>query len=139
MGVLSNPKHERFAQELCKGASQVEAYERAGYKPNDGHAARLAGNGRIKDRVAELQEKASHRTEISVAKLTEDLLRLAKNGELFNTESGTQAARACLMDAAKLNGLIVDLSKAETQNINYAISSEPVENPDQWLDQHKPN
>ena len=45
--ALKNPKHERFAQELAKGKSATEAYRLAGYKPDDGHASRLAGNGRV--------------------------------------------------------------------------------------------
>jgi phage terminase small subunit len=35
MSALDNPKHERFAQELAKGKSQVEAYAEAGYKPSE--------------------------------------------------------------------------------------------------------
>jgi phage terminase small subunit len=34
MPVLSNPKHERFAQELAKGKTADEAYQLAGCKPN---------------------------------------------------------------------------------------------------------
>ena len=41
MTVLTNPKHELFAHELAKGASQADAYETAGFKRCDGHAARL--------------------------------------------------------------------------------------------------
>jgi hypothetical protein len=70
-GPLKNTRHERFAQELAKGKSQVDAYETAGYKPNDGHAARLAGNGRVRDRVLELTkittEKVIEKTAIDAA------------------------------------------------------------------------
>jgi hypothetical protein len=55
MPVLKNPKHELFAQGLAKGMSQAKAYVEAGFKPDDGHAARLAGDGRIRGRVAELR------------------------------------------------------------------------------------
>ena len=47
MPLLDNPKHEIFAQELAKGATQEEAYETAGYKPSRQHASRLATNGNI--------------------------------------------------------------------------------------------
>ncbi len=36
MPVLKNSRHERFAQNVAKGMSATEAYEKAGYKPNDG-------------------------------------------------------------------------------------------------------
>jgi hypothetical protein len=48
------PRQESFAQALAEGSTQLEAYVAAGYRANDGHAARLAGNGRIIARVAEL-------------------------------------------------------------------------------------
>jgi hypothetical protein len=41
-GPLKNARHERFAQELAKGASQAEAYARAGYKPSEQIRARCA-------------------------------------------------------------------------------------------------
>ncbi len=36
MGILPNARHERFAQNVVKGMSATEAYEKAGYKRNDG-------------------------------------------------------------------------------------------------------
>jgi phage terminase small subunit len=54
-GPLKNARHERFAQELAKGASQAEAYARAGYKPSEQHASRLARNGKVRERLAQLQ------------------------------------------------------------------------------------
>src|SRR5215472_32721 len=41
MPVLSNPRHERFAQLLAQGKSAVGAYEQAGYRRDDGNAVRL--------------------------------------------------------------------------------------------------
>jgi phage terminase small subunit len=66
-GPLKNARHERFAKGLFEGMSQIEAYTVAGYRPNDGHAARLAGNGRVKARVAELQGKAAAKVTKAVA------------------------------------------------------------------------
>ena len=54
MPVLTNPKQERFAQELAKGTSASEAYEIAGYKPNRHNAAALAREQHILARTAEL-------------------------------------------------------------------------------------
>lgn len=108
MPVLGNPKHERFARELAKGKTQIEAYTEAGYRPDDGAAARLSGNVRIKARVAEIQERAAIRAEVTVARLTKNLLRIAKKAEKLSESSGFSVARAAQMDIAKLNGLVVD-------------------------------
>jgi phage terminase small subunit len=110
MPVLSNPKHERFAQELAKGKTQTEADEAAGYRGDRTAASRLSTNGNVCERVAEIQERAAIRTEITIAGLTERLIRLADKGEALQDASGFQVSRASVMDAAKLNGLIVDKS-----------------------------
>lgn len=122
MPALKNPKHERFAQELAKGRTQEQAYEAAGYKPSRPDACKLAAKPNISQRVAEIQERGAVRAEITVAGLTGDLMRM-KDALLRvgvqKTEEGEEAglsyqhlntARQCVMDAAKLNGLIVDKS-----------------------------
>lgn len=43
--------------EIAKGTPNPDAYEKAGYKRDDGHASRLASNGKIRARVVELREK----------------------------------------------------------------------------------
>lgn len=108
MPILSNAKHERFAQEIAKGATQIEAYVAAGYKAHDGAAARLCGNVRISERVTEILARAATRTEITVANLTERLLAIAKKGEDGTDAPLLSVGRAALMDVAKLNGLVTD-------------------------------
>lgn len=113
--ALDNPKHERFAQLLAKGLTATEAYEQAGYAPNDGNAARLKGNDRIAARVAEIQERAAIRAEVTVASITENLLRIAEKAERLSESSGLSVARAAHMDVAKLNGLVIDRTKADVK------------------------
>lgn len=108
MPPLANTKHERFAQFLAKGETATDAYAHAGYASNDGNAARLKGNERIAARVAEIQERAATRTEITVASITERLLAIASKGEDSTEAPMLSVARASLMDAAKLNGLVVE-------------------------------
>ncbi len=108
MPVLSNAKQEKFAQELAKGTSATEAYVIAGYKDNDGNAATLKGKQRIADRVAEILGKASKRAELTVASVIESLLRIASTAEALGEASGLSVARAAVMDAAKVGGLIID-------------------------------
>ena len=110
MPVLGNAKHERFAQGLAKGISADEAYVEAGYKPHRGNASTLRANQNILARVAELQNKAAERTVLTVATLTERLLKIAEKGESAADAPLLSVARAALMDAAKLNGLIVEKS-----------------------------
>jgi phage terminase small subunit len=106
--ALANTRHERFAQELAKGKTATEAYVEAGYKPNDGNAATLKGNQRVAERVAELMERAAFRCEVTVAAITQKLLAIAEKAETSKDAPLLSVARASYMDAAKLNGLIVD-------------------------------
>lgn len=108
VGPLANTRHERFAQELAKGLSQTEAYEAAGYKKSRSAAARLADDVNICARVATIQGRAAVRAEITVATITDRLLAIATKAEGKDEASMLQVARASLMDAAKLNGLVVE-------------------------------
>jgi phage terminase small subunit len=115
MPALQNPKHERFAQELAKGKSQAEAYAEAGYKPSIPHASRLATNGNVQARVAEIQDRATIRTEITLASLMEEAAEIQAAALKANQHS---AAVAALTAKAKLAGLWID--KAENTNRNVA-------------------
>jgi phage terminase small subunit len=108
MPVLKNAKHERFAQWLAKGKTATEAYAEAGYKPHDSNAARLSGNDRIQARLAELQDRASIRVEVTVESLSAELdeaRALALKGQQ------PSAAVQATMGKAKLFGLGVENRK----------------------------
>jgi phage terminase small subunit len=109
---LSNPKHERFAQGLAKGLTQVEAYEEAGYKPDTGAAARLSVNVSLKARVAELQERGAIRAEITVADLILELEE-ARKAAVSADNPQSSAMVAATMGKAKLLGFITDKVKAD--------------------------
>lgn len=117
MPALANAKHERFAQEIAKGANQTEAYTSAGYKGDRTAACRLATNVNIQARIAELLNRAATRTEITVASITDRLLKIAAKGEASEDAPLLAVARASLMDAAKLNGLVVDKSLTATTSL----------------------
>lgn len=129
MGALSNSRHERFAQALAKGLSQSEAYEEAGYKPSRSAAARLAADVNICERVSAIQNRAAERTEITVASITERLLAIATKAEKSEEAPMLQAARASLMDAAKLNGLVVEKGDHQHKHtglsVTYVTSDDP--------------
>jgi len=122
MGALSNSRHERFAQALAKGLSQSEAYEEAGYKPSRSAAARLAADVNICERVSAIQNRAAERTEISVASITERLLAIAAKAEKSGDAPMLQAARASLMDAAKLNGLVVEKGEHQHKHVGLSVT-----------------
>ncbi|QPB10603.1 terminase small subunit [Bacteriophage sp. 438212] len=122
MAALSNSRHERFAQGLAKGLSQSEAYEEAGYKPSRSAAARLAADVNICERVSAIQNRAAERTEISVASITERLLAIATKAEKSGDAPMLQAARASLMDAAKLNGLVVEKGEHQHKHVGLSVT-----------------
>lgn len=76
MPILDNPRHEKYAQELAKGASQSDAYVAAGYARNDSHASRLARNGKVAARVEELQAAGAERAEIDIARVLAELAKI---------------------------------------------------------------
>lgn len=115
MAALTNPKHEKFAQGLFQGKSQIEAYADAGYKPDSGAANRLSGNVSVQARVAELQAASSMRAEITVASLIEEAGEIQRAAKEAGQHS---AAVAALTAKAKLAGLWID--KAENTNRNVA-------------------
>lgn len=117
MPPLENQRHELFCQHLAKGKTADEAYELAGFKPNRGNAATLKAKQSISARVSDLQDRAASRTEVTVANITERLLAIAKKGETAADAPLLSVARAALMDAAKLNGLVVDKSMSATASL----------------------
>lgn len=77
MQPLENQRHELFAQYIAKGSSAIEAYTKAGYMPHRSSASDLLANPNIQKRVAELQKAAADRTEITVARVLEELAKVA--------------------------------------------------------------
>ena len=123
MGHLRNTKHERFAQELAKGKSMNEAYEAAGYKPSRPHASRLATNGNIRGRVAELQDAAAAETQITVQSLIEEAADIQERA----TNAGQySAAIAALLAKAKLAGRWIDRTEQRNTNVQYIVSDKPM-------------
>ena len=117
MPVLSNPRQERFAQAAARGAGNSEAHRAAGYacrNPVSTRAAacRLRHLPDVDARIAEIQAQsaaeAKARTAASPAALTLELLQVAAEARALKSASGLATARAALMDAARLNGLLPD-------------------------------
>jgi hypothetical protein len=114
MSVLSNPRHEAFAQALARGMSAAAAYVEAGYKANAGNACTLKSQQTISKRVIEIQEEqlAIHQQATAEAaanaKVTiESLIAEAEAARIkaMSEKGGSSAANACITTKAKLAGL----------------------------------
>lgn len=75
MPALENARHERFAQELAKGKTQEQAYIDAGYEPDAArfNASRLITNDNVAARVAELQERAAIKVELTLSDIIQEI------------------------------------------------------------------
>lgn len=130
MPALANPKHERFAQLLAKGQTATEAYIEAGYTPNDGNAARLKGNERIRDRVHELQSRVADDIVITAQWVIEQLVDNAQKAKMQGDFGPSNQALQLL---GKELGMFVD--RTENVNLNHDVSAEPLTE-DEWQQQH---
>jgi Terminase small subunit len=104
MPLLDNPRHERFVQALFEGKPANKAYEEAGYKPHDGNCIRLRGNERVQARLAELQQAAQKKSEVTVASLLEELETARVKATDLNQLSAAVRATA---EKAKISGLLI--------------------------------
>lgn len=77
MPILSNSKHELFAQEIAQGRSASEAFVRAGYKAHDGNAARLRGNEKVRARIEEILAEGAERAGVTVERVVRELAKIA--------------------------------------------------------------
>src|SRR3954470_653693 len=69
MSPLKNRRQELFAQELTKGSTQIAAHQAAGYQPDRANACRLTAKDSVKRRIAEIQQGAADRVQVTVGDL----------------------------------------------------------------------
>ncbi|RJP45455.1 hypothetical protein C4587_00730 [Candidatus Parcubacteria bacterium] len=116
MGVLKNPRWERFAQELAKGKTADAAYEQVGFKKNRHNAARLAREEHIRTRVAELlaerDEMARKATEKAAEALSIDrqwvMSRLIENAQAASAAEDYGPSNKALELLGKELGMFID-------------------------------
>jgi len=108
------PKQEAFCLAYIETGNASEAYRKAydaaNMKPEsiNRKAKEQLDNGKIAARLSALRDKVEAKAFLTIERLTNDLLRIAKKGEDLAEAPGLSVARASLMDAAKLNGLVTD-------------------------------
>ena len=90
MPVLSNPKHERFAQALAQGSSASAAYVEAGYSKSDSNASRLSGNEKVRSRVEEILSEGAAKAGVTVQRIVDELAKVgfANMGDYLRATSG---------------------------------------------------
>lgn len=117
MPVLSNPRHEKFAQALAKGSSASEAYERAGYLPKRQNAARLMSNDDVRIRVAELQAKGASKAVVTLQTLLDEAEEARVLAMRINQPSAA-------VSAIKEKGVLAGLRVEKRENTNRTALNE---------------
>ena len=123
MPALKNARHEAFAQARAKGKSIDDAYVLAGFKANRGNAARLNAYESVAVRVAELQEKAAKKVEVTVESLAGEL---EEARALALAEKQSSAAVSATMGKAKLFGLGVE-NRRLSGSVQVTITAEKLD------------
>lgn len=100
MPVLSNPRHEAFAQALAKGKTADEAYAQAGYRPHRGNASTLRANQNVLERLTELQGRAAQKAEWSAA----DRLKTLSEIVARTAKDDPRVAVSAIAEANKMQG-----------------------------------
>jgi hypothetical protein len=119
MPVLKNTRHERFSQEIAKGADSATAFLTAGCtsraRDPEAAAARLAGTARVANRIAELRAAdAPDEAAIEVTAAT-TLRELEEARRLAIAKKQPAPAIAATMAKAKLTGLLIEKKEDEAQ------------------------
>ena len=77
MPVLTNIRHELFAQAVAKGADLVVAYEQAGFKRHESSASRLRSDAKVASRIDELLKDAALNSGITIERVTQEIANIA--------------------------------------------------------------
>jgi hypothetical protein len=113
MPVLSNSKHEIFAQDLAAGVDIQKAYVSAGYKPNKTDPYTIKKKREVQERINELlQERANGQLQktISEAHYTRDTLLgyLEEARQLAMEKGNPTAVVSATIGMSRVLGLIID-------------------------------
>ena len=128
MPVLSNARHERFAQSVAFGIPSYAAYIEAGYQEHHNNPYRLRENEGVKARIMEIQADTARRVSLSRADL---LQMMVDDRELARSQGQSAAAiRASELLGRELAGLYVEKKKVE---INEGTGGCPRPNYRNWL------
>lgn len=113
-----NDKQASFAREYCIDKNATQAAIRAGYSAKTAYSQgeRLLRHVEVRAEIERTLAKSAAKVELTVASVSAKLLALADKAEGMDGPSALNVSRQCLMDAAKLNGLVVDSSEVVTRS-----------------------
>jgi phage terminase small subunit len=97
--MLLNPRHEAFAQAICRGSGVLVAHKDAGYSPDPGNAHRLVHNPKVAARIAEILGKQESR-ELAVNQRAVERLAISKESV---AKEFALVGKANLMDFTELD------------------------------------
>jgi hypothetical protein len=122
MPILSNPRHELFAQELAKGRSAVDAYRAATGKDNRRYASELGHRPDILGRVAFLlSERAkadAEATAMATEALSVDKQWLIEKAEEARLMAMANKQSAAAIAAVKELGILSGFRVEKRENFN---------------------
>ena len=113
MTILTNPKHELFAQALAKGENATKAYQSAGFKGSRANASRLKANSNITARVLEIQGLAAAGAKITLEGLLDELEHARQRADSLGQLSASVRA---ISEKARLAGLVVERQEIAVVN-----------------------
>jgi phage terminase small subunit len=128
MPALKNERHERFAQEIAKGADIAEAFRSSGCvsrgRDPEAAAMRLVNMAGVARRIAELSAAGSPPTPAQIEVTTATTLReLEEARKLAIAKKQPAPAISATMAKAKLAGLVFEKANDEPQTApNFADS-----------------
>jgi len=105
MAKLENARREAFAQARATGATVVEASRAAGYVVKNCDGGRVARNPAVMARVAEIQQAAIGETR-DLPVLISKMVAMADAAAELGSAAGMREAKALLVEAARLKGLL---------------------------------
>lgn len=116
--VRMTPKQAAFAREYAIDKNATQAAIRAGYsaKTAKQQGQRLLTKVDVRAEVERTLAASAERVELTVASISTRLLAIADKAEAMDGPSALNVSRQCLMDAAKLNGLVVDTQETVTRS-----------------------
>jgi hypothetical protein len=101
MPTLQNSRWEKFAQNVAKGMTLVDAHADAGYERNDGNAVTLSRRPEIAGRIKELKGAAAEAAVVTTA----GLIAEAEEARLLAMEERNAAAAvAAIREKGVLSG-----------------------------------
>jgi phage terminase small subunit len=125
MPILTNARHERFAQSVAFGIPSHAAYIEAGYREHHDNPYRLRENEGVKARIMEIQADTAKRVNLSRADL---LQMMIEDRELARSQGQSAAAiRASELLGRELAGLYIEKRQVDINDGLRGLSERELE------------